>query len=71
MKTTYAIKTPDQILATITVSATVDEFRRVKDLLEQNESRFHWPLGGFYKGVCQVVRDAEAHFNSSQEKEIP
>lgn len=70
MKTTFSIKAPDEVLATLTLTASVGEFRKLKELLAESDKRFNWPLGGLYKGVQQVVEDAEAQFTSEQTKEI-
>jgi hypothetical protein len=68
MEIRYKVKTPDEVLATMTITAPVGDFRALKKRLDEAPSAYAWPLSGLVTAVRGVIEQAEKNFTETPEE---
>ncbi len=62
MKLLYQLKCPDEVEASITISATVKEFKQLREILDKNPTAQHYPHGSLRSAISDVIRASTEHF---------
>jgi hypothetical protein len=68
MTTTLKLKTPDEIQATITITATIGDLRSLQALLSESQT-YRWPLSTLWSQIDQAIRTSQFVNEVSEEKE--
>ncbi len=66
MTATYQLNRPEDMLATVTISAKVSEWKKLLEVL--NAAPDHWPMGDLRSSVRQCIAAAEKHFTEYDAK---
>src|SRR3546814_8750843 len=64
MKTVFQIQKPDDMQATIVLTATVGEFRELRTQLSGK-----WPSAEFSRSIGDVIRQAESTFYADESEQ--
>ncbi len=62
MNILYELKCPEDVEATITIKATVKEFTRLKEILDNNPGPQCYPHGYLRNAISTVIRASSARF---------